>query len=347
VKQLEVRGLTKRYEGSDRRAVDEVSFDIEAGETLALVGPSGCGKSTTLRVIAGLERAEAGVIRIEGKDVFEAPPQDRDIAMVFQGYALYPHMSVRDNIAFPLKMRGMKPSERKARVEEVATLLELTRLLDRLPGELSGGERQRVAMGRAIVRRPKLFLFDEPLSNLDASLRSTLRVELGALLRKLSATAIYVTHDQTEAMTLGARIAVMNSGKIEQIGSPREVYETPTTLFAASFIGTPQANVIESQSPAYALLRGDGAGHSASSWMFRPEHVKVRKDTMGSGAVSSVEHLGAETIVHCDVAGELLRARVLGFSDLAVGDPIHLEVTESAHFETKSGNRIKDAGAKA
>ncbi|MEA2753517.1 MAG: sn-glycerol 3-phosphate transport system ATP-binding protein, partial [Myxococcales bacterium] len=256
-KEVELDRVTKRFEDeSGRPAVDpsgktvpsalaEVSIAVTKGELLVVVGPSGCGKSTTLRIVAGLEDADGGDVRIGGKSMKGVPPQDRDVAMVFQGYALYPQMTVRENIEFPLKMRKAAPADRKKRADDAADLLKLGPLMDRLPSELSGGERQRVAMGRAIVRRPRVFLFDEPLSNLDAALRQDLRIEIGSLVRELGVTAIYVTHDQVEAMTLADRICVMQKGKVLQIGKPREIYERPATSFVATFLGTPRMNLVE------------------------------------------------------------------------------------------------------
>src|SRR4051794_19904116 len=254
--EVELVRVSKRFEDESGRpakskdgkeapsALSEVSIAVRKGELLVVVGPSGCGKSTTLRIVAGLEDADGGDVRIGGKSMKGVPPQDRDVAMVFQGYALYPQMTVRENIEFPLKMGKPSPADRKKRSDEAADLLHLGPLMDRLPSELSGGERQRVAMGRAIVRRPRVFLFDEPLSNLDAALRQELRVEIGQLVRKLEVTAIYVTHDQVEAMTLADRICVMNKGRIEQLAPPRAVYETPATSFVAGFIGAPKMNLL-------------------------------------------------------------------------------------------------------
>jgi len=226
-------------------AVDEVSIDIESGEFLVLVGPSGCGKSTLLRMIAGLEDATGGTISIDGKDVTDLPPRSRDIAMVFQSYALYPHMSVRENLGYGLKVRKTPKQEATKRVEEVAKLLGLDEMLDRKPAALSGGQRQRVAMGRAIVREPKAFLMDEPLSNLDAKLRVSMRAQLANLHARLRTTTIYVTHDQVEAMTLGQRVAVLRDGQVQQVDTPQALYATPTNLFVAAFIGSPAMNLVE------------------------------------------------------------------------------------------------------
>jgi multiple sugar transport system ATP-binding protein len=259
-----LENVCKRYDGGSY-AVDHVSLEVANGEFLVLVGPSGCGKSTTLRMIAGLEEISEGAVSIGGKCVNTVPPKDRDIAMVFQNYALYPHMSVFDNMAFALKLRGLPRHEIEGRVSEAADILGLESLLRRLPKQLSGGQRQRVAVGRAIVRKPKVFLFDEPLSNLDAKMRVEMRSEISRLHRRLGATMIYVTHDQGEAMTMGDRIVVMDHGRIQQADRPLEVYRRPTNLFVAGFIGTPPMN----------LLRGQIAQNSRAGWSFRFEGVTL------------------------------------------------------------------------
>ncbi|HKF62435.1 MAG TPA: ATP-binding cassette domain-containing protein, partial [Dongiaceae bacterium] len=241
---IEFERVFKRFPGGVT-AVEDLSLAIRDGEFMIFVGPSGCGKTTALRMVAGLEEINEGEIRIGGRRVNELDAQDRDIAMVFQNYALYPHKSVRDNIAFPLRMQRMGRTEISQRVSEVATLLGIEALLERRPGELSGGQRQRVAMGRAIVRHPQVFLMDEPLSNLDAKLRIQMRVELVKLHRRLGVTTIYVTHDQTEAMTLGQRVAVLNEGRIQQVAPPRQLYLHPANLFVASFIGSPPMNFVK------------------------------------------------------------------------------------------------------
>lgn len=244
--QVSLKGIYKIYDGNVT-AVRDFNLEVEHGEFLVLVGPSGCGKSTTLRMVAGLEEISKGEARIGDRLVNDVPPKDRDIAMVFQNYALYPHMTVRDNMAFGLKLRKFDKAEIKKRVDEAATILGLTEYLDRKPKALSGGQRQRVAMGRAIVREPEVFLFDEPLSNLDAKMRVEMRKEIMQLHKRVSATMLYVTHDQVEAMTLGDRICVMNGGLIEQVGSPTEVFDNPASLFVARFIGTPPMNIFEGQ----------------------------------------------------------------------------------------------------
>lgn len=235
--------VTRIYPGNDKPSVDNLNLDIKDGEFLVLVGPSGCGKSTTLRMLAGLEEVNKGRIFIGGKDVTTMQPKDRDIAMVFQNYALYPHMTVADNMGFALKIAGTPKDEIRKRVEEAAKILDLTEFLDRKPKALSGGQRQRVAMGRAIVRKPKVFLMDEPLSNLDAKLRVQTRTQIAALQRQLGVTTLYVTHDQTEALTMGDRIAVIKLGKLQQVGAPTELYDRPANVFVAGFIGSPSMNL--------------------------------------------------------------------------------------------------------
>ena len=245
VAEIVLDGVTKAFGNGEVVAVDDVSLEIESGEFLVLVGPSGCGKSTLLRMIAGLEDVTGGAILIGGRDVTELPPRSRDIAMVFQTYALYPHMTVRENLGYGLKVRKTPKAEIARRVDEVADMLGLERLLDRRPAALSGGQRQRVAMGRAIVREPKAFLMDEPLSNLDAKLRVSMRAQLAALHARLGTTTVYVTHDQVEAMTLGQRVAVMRDGRILQVDTPQALYAAPHNLFVAAFIGSPAMNLVE------------------------------------------------------------------------------------------------------
>ncbi|WP_434617538.1 ABC transporter ATP-binding protein [Tabrizicola sp. M-4] len=269
-----------------------IDLTIEAGEFCVFVGPSGCGKSTLLRLISGLEEATSGVIEIGGRDVTDAEPSARGIAMVFQSYALYPHLSVRDNIGFGLSLAKTPKAEIKAKVEAAAEALQLTPLLDRKPKALSGGQRQRVAIGRAIVRDPQVFLFDEPLSNLDAALRSQMRIELSDLHRKLGATMIYVTHDQVEAMTMADKIVVLNAGRVEQVGTPMELYNAPVSPFVAGFIGSPKMN----------LYDGALAGEDCRTYGIRPEHLRITEDKpRWTGTVRHVERLGADTIVYLDV----------------------------------------------
>ncbi len=293
--------LTKRF-GSQAPALRDVTLDVGAREFLVLLGPSGCGKTTVLRLIAGLEEPSAGEILIDGVRVNDLPPKDRDVAMVFQSYALYPHLTARENIGFPLRMRKVAPLESARRVDEVARMLELGELLDRRPAQLSGGERQRVALGRAVVRRPKVFLFDEPLSNLDARLRVQMRAELVRLHRSLGATMVYVTHDQVEAMTMGQRIAVLSKGELQQVGTPEEIYARPANTFVASFIGTPGMNLVRAEG-GRALLG------------FRPEDgaIGALDGATRAGAVSLVERLGSETLVHVQLdTGEPVVCRLRG-----------------------------------
>ena len=285
--------VSKVYARGEKPAVDRFTLDVADGEFLVLVGPSGCGKSTTLRMVAGLELPTSGRILIGGRDVTALPPKDRDIAMVFQNYALYPHMTVQENLAFALKLRRVPKEEIARRTAAAAETLGLTPYLKRLPKALSGGQRQRVALGRAIVRNPSVFLFDEPLSNLDAKMRVEMRAEIVRLHRRLGATMIYVTHDQTEAMTMGSRIVVMSGGRIQQAAAPLEVYERPANTFVASFIGTPPMNLF----PPGVLDLGRTVG-------VRPEDIRVTTEG-GDGlraTVDLVELLGSETLVHCVTA---------------------------------------------
>ena len=308
--------------------IHDINVSIADGEFVALVGPSGCGKSTLLRMISGLESVSGGEIRIDGAPVNELNPRERNIAMVFQNYALYPHMTVAQNMAFNLRLSGLGRAERQRKVEDVARLLKIDELLERRPGQLSGGQRQRVAMGRAIVRNPEAFLFDEPLSNLDAKLRVQMRAEIKALHQKVGTTSIYVTHDQIEAMTLADRIVVLNSGRIEQAGTPLELYKRPANTFVASFIGTPSMNfldaVVEAGDTGPAARLEDGAllplpeGVRAARGQpvtlgIRPEHI-LPDDAGGSlvGQTSIIEPTGAQTIVLVDIAGVTVTALLDG-----------------------------------
>ena len=301
----------------EHAVIPEIALAIEDGEFAVFVGPSGCGKSTLLRLIAGLEDTSSGRIVIDGADVTAVPPAKRGLAMVFQSYALYPHMSVYGNIAFPLKMAGLDKGAIERKVRDAAGVLNLTPYLDRKPRQLSGGQRQRVAIGRAIVREPKAFLFDEPLSNLDAALRVNMRLEISELHQTLKTTMIYVTHDQVEAMTMADKIVVLNAGRIEQVGSPLDLYRSPANLFVAGFIGSPKMNLIEGPE---AEKRG------ANTIGVRPEHLRVARDTGDwPGTVGVAEHLGSDTFVHVHVDGiGQLTARTEGEFGIQHGERVYL-----------------------
>ena len=318
--EIELEGVNKSFNKVD--VIQNVDLVVDDGSFVVFVGPSGSGKSTLLRLIAGLEDVSSGKILIDGKDVVKVPPARRGLSMVFQSYALYPHMSVRANIGFGLKMAGRPKEEIKQKVEAAAAELGLTPYLGRKPRELSGGQRQRVAIGRAIVREPKAFLFDEPLSNLDAALRVSMRVEISQLHTALRTTMIYVTHDQVEAMTLANKIVVLNEGRIEQVGSPTDLYRNPKNTFVAGFIGSPQMNLI---SGAEAERR------SASTIGIRPEHLKL-SDKSGAwrGTVAVAEHLGSDTFLHVHVDGmPSLTARGDGEYTAAPGDMVYLTPDDS------------------
>ena len=298
VADVRLSSLTKVFDGVT--AVDDVSLDIGDHDFMILLGPSGCGKSTLLRMIAGLEDPTAGDVAIGGRRVNDVEPKERDVAMVFQSYALYPHKTVQANIEFPLKVRGVAKPERAEQARRAAATLGLTEYLDRKPGQLSGGQRQRVALARAIVRRPAVFCMDEPLSNLDAKLRGETRAELVALHQRLDSTFVYVTHDQVEAMTMGSHVAVMSRGRIEQVGTPQEVYARPASVFVAQFIGTPPMNVL----PPGVVER------SELMVGIRPEHVVIGEPGQVRAQVTLVEHLGHETLVHPRIGESPLVARV-------------------------------------
>jgi multiple sugar transport system ATP-binding protein len=334
-----LKNLRKEFEGGVV-AVDSVNLSVEDGEFLVLVGPSGCGKSTMLRMMAGLESPTSGDIFIGGTRANDVPPKDRDVAMVFQNYALYPHMTVRENMAFGLKLRKLPEREIDEAVRAAAGILGLEDLFERKPRALSGGQRQRVALGRAIVRNPKVFLFDEPLSNLDAKLRAQMRTELNRLHRQLGVTMIYVTHDQVEAMTMGDRIAVLRSGELQQLGSPMELYSRPANRFVAGFIGTPSMNFVEgrvekSLFEAEGLqmeLDDQGLQSGPAVLGVRPEHVKLVEDTDATlvATVDVVEPTGSETLLYTDADGLGLVVRVVGGSYPSVGDRIGLRFTTDA-----------------
>jgi multiple sugar transport system ATP-binding protein len=335
---LQLKGIEKKF--GDARVIQGIDLAIERGEFVVFVGPSGCGKSTLLRLIAGLEEISAGTLELDGRDITQLPSSRRDLAMVFQSYALYPHMSVYDNMSFALRLAKANPAVIKEKVERAAEILNLGPYLQRTPRDLSGGQRQRVAIGRAIVRSPKVFLFDEPLSNLDAALRGQTRVEIAKLHRELGATTIYVTHDQVEAMTLADRVVVLRDGRIEQVGTPLELYDRPATRFVAQFIGTPQMNVL----PASALpqlqaalgvrMPGDGVVG------LRPESVMLRAPGHGQfdARVELVEALGAETLIYVTTgSGAQFTARQSARTQLRAGDSVGVDVDATAvHlFDTK------------
>ena len=300
------------------KVIPPLDLTIEDGEFAVFVGPSGCGKSTLLRLIAGLEDVSAGNIQIDGQDATEVPPAKRGLAMVFQSYALYPHMTVRKNIAFPLKMAGINKAEQDRRIEQAAEVLNLSEYLDRRPGQLSGGQRQRVAIGRAIVREPAAFLFDEPLSNLDAALRVGMRLEISELHERLKTTMIYVTHDQVEAMTMADKIVVLRAGVIEQVGAPLDLYSRPRNLFVAGFIGSPKMNFIEGNAAVQ---------HGAHTVGIRPEHIAVSESGgTWSGTVGVSEHLGSDTFFHVHDTGlaPVITVRADGEVGFRHGDRIHM-----------------------
>jgi multiple sugar transport system ATP-binding protein len=300
----------------ETHVIPGIDLNIEDGEFVVFVGPSGCGKSTLLRLIAGLEDVSAGKVEIDGIDATDLAPGQRKLAMVFQSYALYPHMSVRKNIAFPLKMAGTDPATIEQKVANAAKILNLSNYLDRRPGQLSGGQRQRVAIGRAIVREPAAFLFDEPLSNLDAALRVSMRQEISELHQKLATTMIYVTHDQVEAMTMADKIVVLNAGRIEQVGAPLELYNKPQNLFVAGFIGSPKMNFITG---------AEAERHGCTTLGVRPEHMVVSDDGPWSGTIGLAEHLGSDTFLKVDVPGiGVLTVRGTGEMGLHHGNQIRL-----------------------
>jgi multiple sugar transport system ATP-binding protein len=361
---VELDRLTKVYERGHAPAADAVSLRIGDGEFMVLLGPSGCGKTTTLRMIAGLESITSGTLSIDGRIVNEVPAKNRDIAMVFQSYALYPHMTVAENLAFGLRRRAVGRAEIERRVEAVADILGLAGLLTRKPHALSGGQRQRVALGRAIVRDPKVFLFDEPLSNLDAGLRVSTRGEIAALYRRLGATMIYVTHDQVEAMTMGTRICIMNGGKVVQVGAPLAVYRRPENTFVAGFLGNPPMNLLEAavsdaaggrtlrlgettfEVPAERMPPQGGGG---VTFGIRPEHVSAAPTPRpGAATVAAeivrIEALGAETIVFARLpgVGRHLIARVDAAASFEIGErrTLHLDLA-SAHVFAADGNILR------
>jgi multiple sugar transport system ATP-binding protein len=341
-------GIAKRF--GDVEVLKPLDLEIEDGEFLVLLGPSGCGKSTTLRIIAGLETPTDGKLVIGDKDVTKLAPKDRDVAMVFQSYALYPHLSVRENLRFGLKVRGTPKAESDRLVAEATAMLGIEHLLDRKPKELSGGQRQRVAMGRAIVRRPKVFLFDEPLSNLDAALRTQMRAEIAALHRRLGITTVYVTHDQVEAMTLATRIVILHQGAVQQIGRPMEVYARPANAFVGRFLGAPAMNQIAGEVKKGPLFACDGfsvplpgkaselVGKSVVLGV-RPQSLALASDGPIKGVVEIVEPTGGESFIRLKVGEAHLTARVEGTPNLDLGSDVSLAIDSNAvHlFASRSG----------
>jgi len=331
--QFQLSGVTKAF--GETQVIPPLDLTIDEGEFVVFVGPSGCGKSTLLRLIAGLEDVSGGAITIDGQDMTAVPPARRGLAMVFQSYALYPHMSVRKNIAFPLRMAGLSKAEQDRKVDAAAKVLNLTSYIDRRPGQLSGGQRQRVAIGRAIVREPKAFLFDEPLSNLDAALRVGMRLEITELHERLKTTMIYVTHDQVEAMTMADKIVVLNAGRIEQVGTPLDLYRSPRNLFVAGFIGSPRMN----------LLTGpEAARYTTTTIGIRPEHIAVSA-TSGPwrGRIVVSEHLGSDTFFHVADTGlaPSMTVRAGGEVALTHGDTVFLTPdTSKIHRFDANGLRV-------
>ncbi|MBZ2191650.1 ABC transporter ATP-binding protein [Pseudoalteromonas arctica] len=312
---ITLKQVTKNFD--DVTVIKPLDLEIKDGEFIVFVGPSGCGKSTLLRMIAGLEDTTSGNIEIDSIDATKTPPAKRGLAMVFQSYALYPHMTVRNNIAFPLKRAKVSPAEIESKIANAAKILNLTDYLDRKPGQLSGGQRQRVAIGRAIVRQPSAFLFDEPLSNLDASLRVNMRLEISELHKSLATTMVYVTHDQVEAMTMADRIAVFNAGIIEQVGTPLELYKNPVNKFVAGFIGSPKMNFIDAPQNEDANVSCIG---------IRPEHITLSTEQgTWAGTVGVIEHLGSESFLHINIEGKgTVTVKADGDCPLKYGDSIYL-----------------------
>jgi len=354
---ITMAGATRRYPGSTTPAVDALDLDVADGEFMVLVGPSGCGKTTSLRMLAGLEGVDEGTIHIGERDVTRVAPSDRDIAMVFQNYVLYPHLTVAENIGFHLMIRKMPKDEIRRRVRDAAVLLDLTEYLDRRPAKLSGGQRQRAAMGRAIVRQPQVFLMDEPLSNLDAKLRGQTRVQIAALQRRLGVTTVYVTHDQVEAMTMGDRVAVMKDGSLQQCDTPRVLFDRPANVFVAGFIGSPQMNLVGAVVRAEAAVNGALAvpisrsqrarlsGPSVTLGL-RPTSFVVADEGGLRAQVEVVEDLGAEAFVHCTAELEdgptNLVVRCDGRMFPRKGEVIALQVTSrDVHvFDGSTGQRV-------
>jgi multiple sugar transport system ATP-binding protein len=350
---LKISGIRKCFGKGDStvEVLKRIDIDVAPGEFLILVGPSGCGKSTLLNIIAGLEEPTEGSISIGDRNVVGVPPAQRDIAMVFQSYALYPTMSVAENIGFALEIRKVPKAERQARIAEVAAMLQIEHLLDRRPSQLSGGQRQRVAMGRALARNPQLFLFDEPLSNLDAKLRVEMRAEIKRLHQLSGITSVYVTHDQVEAMTLGSRIAVMKGGVLQQLGTPDEIYNRPANTYVATFIGSPTMNLIEGRATgvgqfsiagAQLALNAHGNNQQSTLLGLRPEHIRLNDAAAWRGVVNLVEPTGADTYVVVDTAAGKVTVRAAPQTQVRPGDAVGLEI-QADHvtwFDQASGLRL-------
>ena len=344
---IHVKNLTKRW--NETTAVDDISFTVPSGSLTVLLGPSGCGKSTTLRLIAGLEEASDGSVSINDEDVTGLPASKRNISMVFQSYALFPHLSVAENILFGLKVRGTPRAERQARLDKTAALLGLSDLLDRKPAEISGGQQQRVALGRAIISERGICLMDEPLSNLDAKLRHEMRVELRALQQKLGMTMVYVTHDQAEAISMADQIVLMNKGKIEQNAAPRDLYGTPASLFSARFIGTPPMNIVEARpiGDKHLTLGGkivaDDDDGTPVLLGLRPEDIRLDNGGDCEATVMAGEYLGADTLLDCKVGDQVLTVRATGTNGLHAGVTVRLDwPADAQHFFDKDTGRRRD-----
>ena len=344
---IELSAIEKWY--NEAQVIKGIDLQIQAGEFIIFVGPSGCGKSTLLRMIGGLEETSRGKISINGQEVTDKPPAKRGLSMVFQSYALYPHMSVRENMGFSLKTAGKSKDYIRTKVLETAKVLRLEDLLDRYPKDLSGGQRQRVAIGRSIVRAPSAFLFDEPLSNLDAALRVEMRLEIAKLHKSLRSTMIYVTHDQTEAMTLADRIVVLDDGKIIQVGTPRQLYKKPANLFVAQFIGSPKMNIINCNRLTNSFLGNITSDKhleiNPHKFGIRPEHIKVNSKSQSviKGKIDVIEYLGADSFlfVDCEDLG-IITVRVDGSREFNLGEMLNLEFqTENTHFFDSSGAKLE------
>jgi sn-glycerol 3-phosphate transport system ATP-binding protein len=356
VSAIAVENVSKHWTTAEGqvRAVDGLSFALDEGTLTVLLGPSGCGKSTTLRLIAGLEPADAGRVLIGGREVTRLPPAQRNIAMVFQSYALFPHLSVAENIVFGLRVRKVAAADRERRLRRVAGLLGLANLLERKPSQLSGGQQQRVALGRAIIAEAPVCLMDEPLSNLDAQLRQEMRQEIRTIQRALGITMVYVTHDQVEAMSMADRVILLNAGRIEQNGTPADLYEAPANVFVARFIGTPPMNLLSLESGTGGAVIGGTSGPAVASadraagmLGVRPEHITLDRDTGVDARVEGVEYLGADSLLTCRIGAQALVVRVAGRTGLSPDDITRVSWARGAQhfFETATGKRSEDEGS--